>query len=153
MKPVVHRSFTIERTYPVSAARVFDAHRDARKKRRWFAEGEGFVIDEYSLDFRVGGFERSRFRFGADGPPMTLDSVYLDIQDDQRLVFAYSMTIGGQPLSASLATIELVPEGKGTLLRFTEHLVCTDGNDQVAGRREGSQALLERLAEELQRND
>jgi uncharacterized protein YndB with AHSA1/START domain len=147
--PVIHRSFTIERTYPTTAARVFHAHADPAKKRRWFAEGEGFVVDEYTLDFRVGGFERTRFRFGTDGPPMTLDSVFLDIQPNARIVFAYAMTIGGAPLSSSLGTIELVTRGEGTLLRYTEHLVCTDGEDQGESRRAGSLELFESLAREL----
>jgi uncharacterized protein YndB with AHSA1/START domain len=148
--PIIHKSFTIERTYPTTAARVFGAHSDPEKKRRWFAEGEGFIIDGYSLDFQVGGFERSRFRFGADGAPMTFDGVYLDIVPEQRIVFAYSMTISGTPMSSSLSTIELVPAKAGTLLRFTEHTAFVDGNDGSAARREGSIELLERLAQELE---
>lgn len=145
---VIHKSFTIERTYPTTAARVFRAHSDAKKKRRWFAEGEGFHVDSYTLDFQVGGFERSRFRFG-DGPPMTYDAVFLDIVPDERIVIAYSMTIGGAPMSSSLATVELVAEEAGTRLLFTEHTAFVDGTDGSAARREGSIALLEALAKEL----
>ncbi len=147
--PVIHKSFTIERTYPTTAARVFHALSDPVKKRRWFAEGEGFVVDSYTLDFQVGGFERSRFRFG-DGPPMTNDSVFLDIVDNERLVFAYSMTIGGKPLSASLSSIELVPVKGGTQLRFTENTAFLDGNDGSESRRQGSLQLFEALARELE---
>ncbi|MCE9672626.1 SRPBCC family protein [Myxococcus stipitatus] len=147
--PVIHKSFTIERTYPVPAARVFRALSDPKKKRRWFAEGDGFIIDSYTLDFQVGGFERTRFRFG-DGPAMTNDSVYLDIVENERVVFAYSMTIGGNPMSSSLGTMELVPVREGTLLRFTEATAFVDGNDGSAGRREGSIGLLEALAKELE---
>lgn len=149
---VAHNSFVIERTYPTTAARVFRALSDPEKKRRWFAEGEGFVVDSYSLDFRVGGFERSRFRFGG-GPPLTYDNVFLDIAPDERIVFAYAMTIDGAPMSSSLTTIELVPAQSGTLLRFTEHTAFVDGNDASAGRREGSTGLLEALAVELDRYD
>src|SRR5690606_31047758 len=117
---------------------------DPVKKRRWFAEGEGFHVDSYSLDYRVGGFERSRFRFG-DNPPMTYDGVYLDIVDERRVVFAYAMTFDGQPMSSSLATVELMPDDDGTLLRFTEHVAFVDGNDNGESRREGSRQLLEAL--------
>ena len=147
--PVIHKSFTIERTYPTDAARVFQAHSDPEKKRRWFAEGEGFTIDSYTLDFRTCGFERSRFRYG-DGPPMTYDGVYLDIVPNQRIVFAYAMTVSGAPLSSSLATIELIPVPSGTRLRFTEQTAFLDGNDGSLSRREGSIGLLEALARELQ---
>ena len=147
--PVIHRSFSIERTYPTTAARVFRALSDPQIKRRWFAEGEGFTVDSYALDFRVGGFERTRFRFG-DGPPMTADAVYLDIVTNERVVFAYAMTMGGAPLSSSLGTMELVPAPSGTLLRFTEHTAFVDGKDGSAVRREGSIGLLEALARELE---
>jgi uncharacterized protein YndB with AHSA1/START domain len=76
---VIHHTFTIDRTYPTTRARVWAALSDPKKKRRWFAESTGFVIDEYSLDFRVGGFERTRFRYGAKGPPMTNDCIHLKI--------------------------------------------------------------------------
>jgi uncharacterized protein YndB with AHSA1/START domain len=149
--PVIHNDFTIERTYPQSAAKVWRGFSDATRKRRWFAEGEGFVVDGYELDFRIGGFERCRFR-PTGGPPMTNDCLYLDIVDHERLVFAYSMTFDGAPMSASLTTIELTPApGKAgsTLLRFSEHTTYLDGNDGSAGRREGSLALLASLAGEL----
>jgi uncharacterized protein YndB with AHSA1/START domain len=150
MNPVIHKSFTIERTYPSDPAGVFRAHSDARMKRRWFAEGEGFIVDSYSLDFRVGGFERTRFRFGAGGPAMTFDGVYLDIVPNERIIFAYAMTIDGSPLSSSLGTIELVPAKSATLLRYTEHTAFLDGKDSSAERRQGSIELLEALARELE---
>jgi len=147
--PAIHKSFTIERNYPTTAARVFSALSDPVKKRRWFAEGEGFVVDSYALDFRVGGFERTRFRFG-DGPPMTTDCIYLDIVPDARIVFAYAMTIAGAALSSSLATMELRPAPAGTALSFTEHTVFLDGQDGSGPRRDGSIGLLEALARELE---
>lgn len=147
--PAIHNSFTIERTYPTTPARVFSAMSDPVKKRRWFAEGEGFIVDSYTLDFKIGGFERTRFRYGDDGPPMTNDNVYLDIVDNERLVFAYSMSIDGAPMSSSLGTMEFLLVAGGTLLRFTEHTVYLDGNDGGAARREGSLGLLAALAAEL----
>lgn len=146
---VIHKNFTLERTYPTSRARVFAALADPKKKRRWFAESTGFVIAEYSLDFQVGGFERTRFRYGADGPPMTNDCIYLDIQPEQRVVFAYAMTIGGAPLSSSLGTMELRDVPGGTLLLYTEQTAYTNGQDGHEGRREGTIGLFERLAREL----
>lgn len=150
--PVIHNTFTIERTYPTTAARVFRGFSDPAKKRRWFAEGEGFVVDSYSLDFQVGGFERTRFR-PVGGPPMTNDCIYLDIVANERIVFAYAMTIAGAPLSSSLGTIELLPVAGGTLLRLTEHTAYLDGNDGSADRRAGSLALLEALATYLAHHD
>ena len=147
--PIIHDQFTLERVYPHSPARVFAALSDPVKKRRWFAEDAGAAIESYSLDFRPEGFERCRFRFG-DGPPMTNDSIYFEIVPDERVVFAYYMTIGGASLSSSLASMELIAEANGTRLRYTEHTMHLDGNDASAGRREGCQFMLERLARELE---
>lgn len=146
--PVIHNTFTIERTYNASPEKVFGAFSDKEKKRRWFVDGEGFITESHELDFRIGGFERTRFR-PVDGPPMTNDCLYMDIVDRQRIVFAYSMTIAGAPLSSSLATIELSPSGKGTKMLFTEHTVYLDGKDGSADRRAGTEELLDALAREL----
>ena len=68
--------------------RVFAAFADKTKKRRWCVEGEGFTIEEFEMDFRVGGRERSRFRFEG-GPAIVCDAVYQDIVPDKRIVFVY----------------------------------------------------------------
>jgi len=150
--PVIHRDFVLERTYPHAPEKVWRAFEDPVRRRRWFAEGEGFEIDSYTLDFRVEGFERSRFR-PVGGPPMTLDAVYFELVPAERLVYAYSMTIDGKPLSTSLGTIELVPGPHGTTLRLTEHVACTNGKDQLHSRRTGTEELLGRLATELDTRD
>jgi uncharacterized protein YndB with AHSA1/START domain len=144
----IFNDFTIERTYPQSKAQVFAALSDPAKKRRWFAEADGFVTQSYTLDFQVGGFERSRFTFGS-GPQMTLDSVFTEITPGERLVFAYWMTIGGEALSSSLCAMQLESVAGGTKLTFTEHTAYLNGEDGGASRREGSIGLLERLAREL----
>lgn len=150
--PVIHRSFTLDRTYPATPERVFRAFSDPVKKRRWFVEGEGFVIDHHELDFRVGGFERCRFR-PEGGPPMTNDCLYLDIVPATRIVYAYAMTLGGAPMSSSLGTIELTATPEGTRLRLTEHTAYVDGNDGGEARREGTLELLEALGRELAATD
>jgi hypothetical protein len=60
--PVVHRTYSVEPTYPAPPARLFAAYANPETKRRGFAEDEGFEVEEFTLDFRVGGFERTRFR-------------------------------------------------------------------------------------------
>lgn len=144
-----HDTFTVERTYRQPPSRVFRAFSDPERKRRWFAEdAEGFVIESYALDFTVGGVERIRFR-APDGTPMTNDTIFHDLAPDERIVFSYGMTYGGAPLSASVASIQLLPASGGTRLVFTEHTVHLTG-DASAARREGTEGLLERLAAYLE---
>jgi uncharacterized protein YndB with AHSA1/START domain len=145
---VVHSTFSIERTYPSTPARVFAAFANQETKRRWFAEGEGWEVDEFTVDFRVGGREVARFRFKG-GAPMGNDTVYLDIVPDQRIVLAYTITVGDKRISVSLATVEIAPAGDGARLVYTEQGAFFDGADGAKRRESGCRMLLERLAEEL----
>ena len=147
---IVHSTFTVERTYPASAARVFGAFSDPVIKRRWFAEGEGWEVDEFTVDFREGGREFSRFRFQG-GPPVTNETVYLDVVTEQRIVFVCAMTVAGKRISASLASVELFATAKGTRLVYTEQGQFLDGADQPKQRELGCVELFGKLEEELKR--
>ena len=148
--PVAHASFTIERTFPHSPARVFHALSDEATARRWRAEGEGWQIEEFTMDFRVGGGEVSRFSY-QNGPEIRLDAQYHEIVPDERIVFAYRMAMGMTPLSVSLTTIELFAVGRGTRLVQTEQGAYFGEGESAQGREEGTRELLKRLAEELDR--
>ena len=145
---IVHSTFVVERTYPASAARVFAAFSNPATKRRWFAEGEGWPIEEFDADFRVGGRETSRFRFNG-GPPIRNDTIYQDIVAGQRIVFAYAMTVGDKRISASLASVELFTAGTGTRIVFTEQGQFFDGTEEPRQRELGCAELFDKLGEHL----
>jgi uncharacterized protein YndB with AHSA1/START domain len=150
--PVVHRTLSVERAYPAPPARVFAAFADPETKRRWFAEGAGVEVDEFTLDFRVGGVERARFRF-VGGAPMRNDALFLDIVPDERIVFAYSLTAEAVRMSAALTTVELAADGGGTRLLLTEQVAFLDGSDGAASRQRGWGGLLDRLGDAIGRVD
>jgi uncharacterized protein YndB with AHSA1/START domain len=143
-----HATIVLERNFPVPPERVFAAFSDPEKKRKWFAEGEGFRIDSYELDFRVGGKEVTRMHF-ADFPACTNDTYFLVIVPNHRIVIAYTMTMNGQAFSSSQSTFEFTATGNGTTMLFTEQAAFFEKSDGAKMREDGWRQLFEALARTL----
>lgn len=146
---IIHSTFVIERSYPVTPERAFAAFADPEQKRRWFAAGDHHDIEHYELDFRVGGKERACLRFH-EGTPLsgqllTNDIGYLNIVPDHRIVFASAMAVDGRCISASLATVEFLPSEDGTDVIFTHQGAFFEGSDGPQMREAGWRKLLSRL--------
>ena len=119
---VNHSTFVVERNYPQAPARVFASFAQAGRKRRWYAGGE-HEIQEYDLDFRIGGAERFRYRFKEGHPvagsEINNESTYQDIVPEQRIVFTQKMSLNGKPVSIAVITLEFLSSGEGTDLVLT----------------------------------
>lgn len=144
-RSVTHATFVVERTYPASPSRVFNAWADPSAKALWFAGPEG--NGTFELDFRVGGREINRG--SVDGATYTYEAQYHDIVQDERIVYAYDMYMDDTRISVSLGTVELTPEGDGTRLVFTEKGAFLDGHDTPEQREQGTGQLLDMLGESL----
>jgi uncharacterized protein YndB with AHSA1/START domain len=152
-RSVIHSTFVIERSYPATPERVFTAFADPAKKRRWFVEGDHHNVEQYEMDFRVGGKERARFRF-KEGTPLkgmacTNDTSYQEIVPNRRVVFASTMSLGEKCISASLVTVEFLPSETGTDLICTHQGAFFEGADGPEMREGGWRKLLEKLTEEF----
>jgi uncharacterized protein YndB with AHSA1/START domain len=135
-------AFIIERRYDAKPARVFAAFTDREIKQRWMGCDAVAAPVIEQLDFRVGGREVSRGA-GADGEHL-FEGTYLDIVPERRFIFAFVMHVGRRKLSASLATVELSPDGEGTRLIFNEQGVYF-GEDGWAEREEGTTAGMDQM--------
>jgi uncharacterized protein YndB with AHSA1/START domain len=142
-----HGTIRLERRYKAAPARVFAAWAEPKARAQWDVPGR-WVIAEQTFDFREGGRERKRFG-PQDDPRLVADTLYLDIVPQHRIVFSYSMTGRGTPISVSLTTIELSSSGGGTHLLLTEQIVFLDGNDNAANREEGLASMLDKIGETL----
>jgi uncharacterized protein YndB with AHSA1/START domain len=141
---VTHSTFSLERTYDASPARVFAAWADPEQKAAWFAGPPDWPLAAFEVDFRVGGREINRG--GPKGGPMhSFDALYYDIVPDERIVYSYEMHLDEKRISVSLATIELAPAGDGTRLTLTEQGAYLDDFDDPKLRETGTGSLLDAL--------
>jgi uncharacterized protein YndB with AHSA1/START domain len=145
---VTHSTFVVERSYPQSPERVFDSFAHAARKRRWYAEGD-HEIQEYELDFRVGGNERFRYRF-KEGHPIAFseinnESTYHDIVPQDRIVFTQKMSLNGKPISIAVITLEFLASGNGTDLVLTNQGTFLNWPDGAKMVEHGWNSILDRL--------
>ena len=149
---VIHSTFVVERSYPQSPERVFAAFAQPARKRRWYAEGD-HEIQEYEMEFRIGGIERLRYRF-KEGHPIAgseIDnqSTYQDIVPDQRIVATQKMSLNGKPVQITLLTFEFLASGAGTDLVLTNQGTFIDWPEGPKLIEQGWRGLLQRVEKEL----
>ncbi|WP_431322427.1 SRPBCC family protein [Rhizobium sp. YTU87027] len=140
----MHETFSIERKIRASASRLFAAWANPEAKRQWFACHDEWVSLDYSLDFRVGGQERSRVA-DSNGVPHAYEARYLDIVPEARIIYAYDMKLDETRISASLATVTFEATPSGTTMLVTEQVVFLDGYTDGGSRRQGTEILVDRI--------
>jgi uncharacterized protein YndB with AHSA1/START domain len=143
-RSTTHATFVIERNYDAAPARVFAAWADAKAKRQWFGSGSE---QAHQLDFREGG--REHLDVAVADANYSYDALYEDIVADERIVYTYNMRRDGVRMSVSVTTVELIADGDGTHLRYTEQGVFLDGEDRPEQREHGTKELLDKLGEAL----
>lgn len=152
---VIPNTFVIERSYSAAPARVFSAFADPATKRRWYAEGKSHEVEAFEMDFRVGGRETTRYRFGEGTPfpgaELTTDGIFHDIVPDRRVVIASSMSLAGRRISVTLVTIEMEAAEQGTRVTLTHQGIFLEGADGPTMREGGWRKLMESLERELAR--
>jgi uncharacterized protein YndB with AHSA1/START domain len=148
-RKITHGSFTLERSFDATPARVFNAFSDPTVKQRWFGATDDWENGPHSLDFRVGGEETASGRPPGGGPLSTYRAIYQDIVPEERIVITYDMWMDETLISVSLATFEFKPKGSGTHLVMTEQDAFLDGFDQLGSREEGSRLLVDALEREI----
>ena len=148
---VIHSTFVVERSYPQSPDRVYAAFAQPARKRRWYAEGD-HEIQEYEMEFRVGGNERLRYSF-KPGHPIAGSEIsnelnYQDIVPEKRIVQTAKMSLNGKPIQIAVITFEFLSSGNGTSLVLTSQGTFIEWPDGAKMVEQGWRSLLERFAAE-----
>lgn len=148
MNTVQHSSFTVERLLPARPQHAYRFWADPALRERWTSCHPDWSLLEETIDFRIGGQHLTRMR-PPGGSVQTVDIRYLDLLEGQRIVYAYSMHLDHQPLSASLVTIELLPGQDGTRMVYVEQLAMLSGDPEL--RRRGTDDGFDRLVTAVER--
>jgi uncharacterized protein YndB with AHSA1/START domain len=144
-RSAVTDTFVLDRHFDAPPARVFRAFADPQAKAQWFGGPAELKREDEEFDFREGGRESSVGIFD-DGTRFGFYVTYHDIVPDERIVYTYEMTMNGERISVSVATVEMRAAGGGTDFVLTEQGVYLDGLDNSAQRRAGTEDLLAKLA-------
>ncbi len=149
---VVHSTFILERSFNKAPEAVFAALSDPAKLRRWFAGEDQNDLQEFSVDFRIGGEQRLRYLLKGgpvDGKEILNLGRYQEIVPNDRIVIVATMALEGKCFSASQMTFELLPGKDGTDLIFTHQgafFEMPNGPQMIEA---GWRALMDKLAAEL----
>ena len=109
-------SLSLTRRLNAPLEKVYAAWADAEKLVQWFGPAQvkpDSVTAE--MDVRVGGRYRISFE-NAKGEYSEVGGVYREVVQNRRLVFSWAWH--STPERESLVTVQLKPDGAGTLLTF-----------------------------------
>jgi uncharacterized protein YndB with AHSA1/START domain len=140
---VTHSTFMLERRYPVSVQRVFEAWATPEARKRWMAQGA-----EHSQNFVVGGLETVK-GFDGEGRALTYEARYAEIVTNERILTMSTLHTGDRLSTVSVTSVEFHAEADDTLLVLTEHGMYLPGQEQPAWREQGTAQQLDTLAAEF----
>jgi uncharacterized protein YndB with AHSA1/START domain len=137
--PLFHGTFTLNRSWAASPARVFSAWADPKIKSQWFSGPvDDWVLINRSIDFRRGGTEVLEGKFKKNGLVALFKARFHLIEQDRRLIYDYDLHLGSDFHSVTLSSLTLEPEGARTKVSYTEQIVFLDGKDGTASRERGT---------------
>ena len=144
---ITPETFTLERAYDASPERVYHAWTDPTARAVWFIGPDGWKAKVHESDPRTGGHDVVVGTF-SDGSEVKYEARHEDVVMNERIITSYHMYRNDVRISVSLSTVRFVPNGTGTRLVFTEHLVCMNGYDDPGAkdRAHGVSTHLDRLA-------
>jgi uncharacterized protein YndB with AHSA1/START domain len=141
---VQHDTIVAERRLAAPPARVFAAFSDPAERARWDVPGDDWVIESHEQDFRVGGREAQRF--GPKGNAhLHSEGRFLEIVPGERYVSAGVMHDNDVPMTATLLTVEVYPDGSGTRLILTDQSAFLGRGERPEDRRQGWNEILDKL--------
>ena len=143
-----HETLTFKRSFPVSAARLFEAFRNPREREIWSAPDDSTEIKIVECEFRTGGHEKGLC--GSKGDMnWSMDVVYHLVETDRLITFTEELQAGDRMLTIALITVDIAPTDNGCTLSLTDQITSFVGQGGVSGHRDGYSKALGNLASML----
>jgi uncharacterized protein YndB with AHSA1/START domain len=135
-------TLTVERRIAAAPEALFDAWLDPRGVGSWLFATPGGVMEKTEIDPRVGGRFTIVERRGADLAEHFGE--YVALERPHRLAFDFWTSFSDE---RTRITIEIAPDGNGSLLTLTHQGVWPDYLDRT---RQGWTTILDSLARTLE---
>ncbi|MCR4265797.1 SRPBCC domain-containing protein [Nitratireductor sp. ZSWI3] len=145
---IVEGSVDLTKEFDQPVADVFLAWSREDAQRAWGDPGEGWEMTFDQFRFTIG--ETDVCRFGPKGGPQYVnENRYLQIEPEQRIVYATSLKSADRLTFAGTVVITFEATNDGTRMRLIEQGLYFDGLDDLAGHRSGWEGMLSALARYL----
>lgn len=138
---IVEGTVDLTKEYDQPVADVYPAWSSEDAQRTWGDPGESWEMSFEQFRFTVG--DTDVCRFGPKGGPQYInENRYLQIEPDQRIVYATSLKCADRLTFAGTVVITFEATKDGTRMRLIEQGLYFDGQDDVAGHRSGWEGML-----------
>ncbi|MBV9117593.1 MAG: SRPBCC family protein [Acetobacteraceae bacterium] len=145
--PSSDRELVLTRLIDAPRAAVFRAWTDPDLLKRWFAP-RPYTTPVAELDVRPGGASLVVMR-SPDGREMSNRGVYLDVVENERLVFTDAYTQAWEPSQKPFMTVILTFEDEGGRTRYTARVRHWTAADREAHEAMGFHEGWGRCADQL----
>ncbi len=115
--PTSDRELVLTRLIDAPRAKLYRAWTDPELLKRWFAPLP-YTTPVVELDVRPGGANRIVMR-GPDGADLPNQGVYLEVVENERLVFTDAYTTAWEPSEKPFMTVILTFEEEDGKTRYT----------------------------------
>lgn len=148
----IHETLSFEHHYSVHPARVFAAWADDDSRARWCGLSEGGPARMDRMEFHAGGSDIIGGASKSDAH-ISIERRFIEIRENERIVFCETVHDDRRPLGAALATVSLRGRGGFCVLSLTLQITSFCGPGFIEACREQHRSALHRLGLECRRPD
>ncbi|HYH19202.1 MAG TPA: SRPBCC family protein [Azospirillum sp.] len=133
--PTGNRELVLTRLIDAPRETLFRAWTDPELLKRWFAPLP-YTTTQAELDVRPGGTSRITMR-SPDGQDLPHSGVYLEVVENEKLVFTDAYTSAWEPAGKPFMTAILTFEDEGGRTRYTARVLHWTVEDREAHEKMG----------------